>query len=347
MSSTAHSRASQRGAQMPRVDCFRVLGVHPGASWEEVRQAYKDLVRVWHPDRFQSDPQLQDRAEQQLQRINEAYFTLRSNVFGGRQPEAAPPPKPSGPAPTVNASPRPGGGPDRFPRKLRLGRPIKAAWLGLVCLAPLAIGILLVDALRLPALESLMLQDGPSGPAILVPSRSVSPLGGVPATADALSIWARGKAMDLWKSIPKVGEGQSERLVETANSTVDQRDTGTVPPGTPENGTELLRTRMSGGSELWVSNGTSKDAVAKLVEADTVSPVRVVYIQAKNKVCIRHIAPGLYDLLAEIGENLDPDHVRFQTKRHALERSGPFQCFDVSSTQGTWGPKYKVVLGAR
>jgi hypothetical protein len=228
-----------------------------------------------------------------------------------------------------------------------------------MCLAPLVIGSLLVNALRVPALESLTLQNGPPRPAILTPSRFVSPFGDRPATAEALSSWARGEAMDLWKSIPKIWERPSERLAEPANGAVPQRDdvvprdqprhrdTGTVAPGTPVNGTELLRTRMSGGSEVWVSNPTSQDAVATLVEADTASPLRVIYIQAKNKVCIRHIAPGLYDLLAQMGENWDPNHVRFQTRGHALEKSGPFQCFDVTSTQGTYGPKYHIVLRTR
>src|ERR1035438_7934484 len=81
---------------MSDTDCFRALGVAPNASWEEVRQAYKDLVRVWHPDRFQSDPQLRERAEQKLQTINEAYYALKnSQIFRGCRPEPAPEPPPS------------------------------------------------------------------------------------------------------------------------------------------------------------------------------------------------------------------------------------------------------------
>jgi hypothetical protein len=30
--------------------CYRVLGLEPGASLEEVKSAYRDLVNVWHPD---------------------------------------------------------------------------------------------------------------------------------------------------------------------------------------------------------------------------------------------------------------------------------------------------------
>ncbi len=348
---------------MSRDDCFRVLDVAPNASWDEIRQAYKDLVRVWHPDRFQSDPHLKDKAEQELKRINEAYLGLKNlQMFGSDRPEPPPPPRPAPPPepagdPAVNVRPHSRGGHDRFLWSLHFGGPIKAAWLGLVCLAPLIIGVWLVNALRVPTLESLA-GNGPSRPLLLMPSRFVNPFDGRPATADELSNWARGEAMDLWRSIPEIVEKPVESLVESANSVGPQGDTavsrdqsrhpdnGTSVPRTPANGTELLRTRMYGGSELWVSNPASQDAVAKLVETETASPVRVVYIQAKNKACIRHIAPGVYDLLAETGENWDASHIRFQARRRALGRSGPFQCFDVTSSQGTFGPKFHIVLGS-
>lgn len=53
------------------------LGLAPDASWDEVTQAYKDLMRVWHPDRFQGDERLRKKAEAQAQRINEAMGELR------------------------------------------------------------------------------------------------------------------------------------------------------------------------------------------------------------------------------------------------------------------------------
>ena len=53
-----------------------MLGLEPGASPEELRGAYLDLARVWHPDRFQHDDRLRAKAEQTLQRINEAHAFL-------------------------------------------------------------------------------------------------------------------------------------------------------------------------------------------------------------------------------------------------------------------------------
>jgi hypothetical protein len=60
-----------------RAEHLSTLGLSPGASWDEVNQAYKDLMRVWHPDRFQSDERLRKKAEEQAQRINHAMGELR------------------------------------------------------------------------------------------------------------------------------------------------------------------------------------------------------------------------------------------------------------------------------
>jgi preprotein translocase subunit Sec63 len=54
------------------------LGVSPESSDDDIRQAWLDLVLVWHPDRFPDDPSLQDRAEQRLRAINAAYEALVS-----------------------------------------------------------------------------------------------------------------------------------------------------------------------------------------------------------------------------------------------------------------------------
>ncbi|MBP0022223.1 MAG: pentapeptide repeat-containing protein [Cyanobacteria bacterium SBLK] len=71
---------------------YRVLGLQPGASWEEVNQAYKNLAFLWHPDRQPKDnPALLERAEGKIKEINEARDYLRS-ISPKRR--AAPPPPP-------------------------------------------------------------------------------------------------------------------------------------------------------------------------------------------------------------------------------------------------------------
>jgi len=65
----------------------QILGIEGGASRAEVKQAYRDLVHVWHPDRFAQNPRLQKKAESMLKEINAAY----EKVQAGCRPAAAAP----------------------------------------------------------------------------------------------------------------------------------------------------------------------------------------------------------------------------------------------------------------
>ncbi len=59
--------------------CYRLLGLEPGASLEEVNQAYKDLAFIWHPDRIPEDNhRLRQKAQEKLKEINQARDQLRS-----------------------------------------------------------------------------------------------------------------------------------------------------------------------------------------------------------------------------------------------------------------------------
>jgi curved DNA-binding protein CbpA len=59
---------------------YRELGLEPGASLDEVNQAYKDLAFIWHPDRIPKDnARLVSKAQDKLKQINEARDRLRSN----------------------------------------------------------------------------------------------------------------------------------------------------------------------------------------------------------------------------------------------------------------------------
>lgn len=67
---------------------YELLGVKPGVSSGELKAAHRDLAKVWHPDRFVHDPSLQEKAQEKLKEINEAYELLSS----GKTPRPAPPP---------------------------------------------------------------------------------------------------------------------------------------------------------------------------------------------------------------------------------------------------------------
>jgi len=54
----------------------------------EVREAYIDMARVWHPDRFTGNPRLRKKAEEKLKGINIAYTEIRARLSTG--PEILP-----------------------------------------------------------------------------------------------------------------------------------------------------------------------------------------------------------------------------------------------------------------
>lgn len=67
---------------MTRYRCFAVLGLKDGASSDEIKSAYRDLVRRYHPDVLRSQ-NLPDEEIQRLgilmRRINEAYSLLKED----------------------------------------------------------------------------------------------------------------------------------------------------------------------------------------------------------------------------------------------------------------------------
>ncbi len=77
--------------------CYETLELTPDASVEDVKQAYRDLVNIWHPDRVSNNPRLKQKAEEKLKQINTAYEGLLSyfngQTSGMKAVEKAPIPK--------------------------------------------------------------------------------------------------------------------------------------------------------------------------------------------------------------------------------------------------------------
>ncbi len=63
-------------------ECYRILELTPGATQEEVKRSYRELVKVWHPDRFAGDPKLQKKAQEKLKQINLAYERICKGEAG-------------------------------------------------------------------------------------------------------------------------------------------------------------------------------------------------------------------------------------------------------------------------
>ena len=55
---------------------YKVLGVDPSASDEDIKKAYHNLVRKYHPDRY-AGSDMADLAEAKMKEINQAYQQIR------------------------------------------------------------------------------------------------------------------------------------------------------------------------------------------------------------------------------------------------------------------------------
>lgn len=64
---------------MYRDEALRVLGLEEGASEEDIKLAYKEMAQILHPDKFNANQKLKDRATEQFKQVNEAREILLSN----------------------------------------------------------------------------------------------------------------------------------------------------------------------------------------------------------------------------------------------------------------------------
>ena len=61
---------------------YQILGLKPNASPEEVKKAYRQLAKIWHPDLFHNNNKEQQQAEVKFKEIAEAYEILKDYIPG-------------------------------------------------------------------------------------------------------------------------------------------------------------------------------------------------------------------------------------------------------------------------
>ena len=62
-------------------DPYSILGVSKDASDDEIKKAYRDLVRKYHPDKY-SGSDLSDLAEEKMKEVNAAYEEIQAERSG-------------------------------------------------------------------------------------------------------------------------------------------------------------------------------------------------------------------------------------------------------------------------
>lgn len=65
-------------------DPYKVLGISPNATDEQVKAAYRELAKKYHPDNYANNP-LSDLAEEKMQEINQAYDAIVAQRRAGGQ----------------------------------------------------------------------------------------------------------------------------------------------------------------------------------------------------------------------------------------------------------------------
>ena len=336
---------------------YRVLNLEPTASPEDVYAAYRDLVRVWDPQRFATQPNLELMAEAKLKEIIEAYNALTNKKDLSATP-AAPDASPllspvpdhvlDRNVPSSLFTPTPRVAPDPSPHleEPPVARPL-SSWeqerpASYPNVAPVSTGPTIQfatpppppprpDIWRSAAQFSAFLI-----PLVLVglglylynsgPNRSEK-LAQLPSPASA------GAAK---KPRPHLGDAApAHRAAKQSSQPAEEESPISLPTGT-----QLMPPLgRTGVGRFRIANHSGQDAVVRVTaQGAPGTPLRLVYVQAATEVPIEGIGTGVYMVSVSLG-------TLTRAPRKFAPPLGPFQFMQIESADGgSQSDDYELVL---
>jgi len=336
---------------------YRVLNLEPTASPDEVYQAYRDLVRIWDPQRFVTQPNLELMAEAKLKEIIEAYNALtKKDVSGTPAPPETPQllnPVPDHvidrnvPAPLVATNvpmpPPPGMEPDEpaVPRPLsawEMERPASYPKLAPVDAGP---KIQFAPPPPPPIRKNNPVRVAAQFSAFLIPLVLVG-LGlylfssGSNRTENQAQLPTPEGTGAAKKAAPRTGEAAPAHHAAKASTESAEEE---APISLPT-GAQLMRPQgPAGAGRFRIANHSGQDAVVRVTaQGYPNSPLRLVFVQAGTEVPIEGIGTGVYMVSISLG-------TLTKAPRKFAPPLGPFQFMQIESADG--GPQsddYELVL---
>src|ERR1017187_2386541 len=63
--------------------CLELFDLPDAFTEAQLKQAYHDLVQVWHPDKDSDNERLRKKADEKMKESNQAYEVLQSRLVNG------------------------------------------------------------------------------------------------------------------------------------------------------------------------------------------------------------------------------------------------------------------------
>ena len=336
---------------------YKVLNLEPTASPEDVYQAYRDLVRIWDPQRFVTQPNLELMAEAKLKEIIEAYNALTNKQDVSATPAPAETPQLLNPVPdhvadrnmpsplfatSVPVPPPPGmeSAEPAVPRPLSAWEQERPA--SYPHAAPAA------------AAPTIHFAPPPPPPPRKSPVRVAAQFSAflIPLVLVALGLYlfnsGSNRTENQGQLPPLEGVGAAKKAgphpvdaapAHRAAKKSSEPAAEEAPISLPTGAQLMPPQGRTGVGRFRIANHSGQDAVVRVTaQGYPGTPLRLVFVQAATEVPIEGIGTGVYEVSISLGPLT-------RAPRRFARPLGPFQFMQIESADGgSQSDDYELVL---